>query len=178
VDKLKSYIPEKVLRYLIVCVGIIMVFIIAGIIPLSRYNASVNKDIKKLKFQIEEQKNLNSIYAILTKNIKKKDLGVLPNPAKTTLPRQEASKFQDNFREIAEKSGLKTVSISPELSSLTGSSNFLSHTAIVKGEFVDFRKMLIGLGYVSYLEKIEEISIQQFPDALEFKMKMSIALGK
>lgn len=176
-DKLKYYIQGKVLRYLVVCGGIIMFFIIAGIIPLSRYNASVNKDIKKLKFQIEEQKNLNSMYAMLTKNMGGKHLRILPNPAKTTLARQEASKFLDAFREIAQKSGLKTVSISPELSTLTASSRFLLHTAIVKGDFVDFRKMLIGLGYLPYLEKIEEISIQQYPDALEFEMKISIALG-
>jgi hypothetical protein len=154
-----------------------MFFILAGIIPLSRYNASMNKDIITLQSQIEEQKNLNSIYAMLNKNVGKKNLRVLPNPAKTTIPRQDAGKFQDEFKEIAEKSGLKTVSISPELSALAASSKFLLYTAIVKGEFVDFRKMLLGLGNVSYLEKIEEISIQQYPDALEFKLKILIALG-
>lgn len=176
-DKLQYYIQGKVIRYLAVCGGIVVIFIVAGIIPLSRYNASVSNDIKKLKFQIEEQKNLNSMYAMLTKNLGKKHIRILPNPAKTTLARQEASKFQDVFREIAQKSGLKTVSISPELNTLTASSRFLLHTAIVKGDFVDFRKMLIGLGYLPYLEKIEEISIQQYPDALEFEMKISIALG-
>ncbi|MGV8059421.1 MAG: hypothetical protein AB2L12_15570 [Smithellaceae bacterium] len=177
VNKLKFNIPEKVLRRLIICAGIIIFFVLAGIIPLSRYNAFLNKDIKKLQSQIEEQKNLNSTYAILIKNMEKKNLRILPNPVKTTFPRQEASKFQDVFREIAEKSGLKTISVSPEVSALTGSSNYLLHTAIAKGEFVNFRKMLIELGYLPYLEKIEEISIQQYPDALEFKMKILIALG-
>lgn len=176
-DKLKFNIPEKVFWRLIICTGILMFFILSGIIPLSRYNASINKDIKKLKDRIEEQKNLNATYAMLIKNTRKKDLLILPNPAKTTLSRQEASKFQDVFRDITEKSGLKMVSITPELSTLAGSSDHLSYTAIAKGEFVDFRKMLIGLGYVPYLDKIEEISIQQYPDALEFKMKILIILG-
>lgn len=176
-DKLQYYIQGKVIRYLVVCGGIIIFFIIAGIIPLSRYNASLNNDIKKIKLQIEEQRNLNSMYTMLTKNMGKKHLQILPNPARTALARQEASKFQDVFREIAKKSGLKIVSISPELSTLTTSSRFLLHTAVVRGDFVDFRKMLIGLGYLPYLEKIEEISIQQYPDALEFEMKISIALG-
>lgn len=176
-DKFKFNIPEKVLWHLGIYAGIIIFFILAGIIPLSRYNVSLNTDIKKLQDQIQEQKNLKSTYAMLIKNMEKKDLRILPNPAKTTLPRQEASKFQDVFREVAEKAGLKTVSVSPELSALTGSSNYLLHTAIVKGEFANFRKMLIGLGYLSYLQKIEEISIQQQPDALEFRLKILIALG-
>lgn len=173
----KFNIPDKVFWRLMICAGIIIIFILAGIIPLSRYNAVINKDIKKIQDQIEEQKSLNSIYAMLIKSMGKKDLRILPNPAKTTLPRQEASKFQDVFREIAEKSGLTTVSVSPELSTLAGSSSSLLHTAIVKGEFVNFRKMLMGLGEMSYLERIEEIHIQQYPEALEFRMKILIALG-
>lgn len=169
--------PDKVFWRLIISGGIIILFIIAGIIPLSRYNAVINKDIKKLQSQIEEQKNLKSIYAILIKNTEKKDLRILPNPVKRTLPRQEASKFQDIFRETAENSGLKTVSVSPELSTLTVPSSHLLHTAIVRGEFVNFRKMLLNLGDIPYLEKIEEINIQQYPDVLEFRMKILIALG-
>jgi len=173
----KFNIPDKVFRRLMICVGIIIFFILAGIIPLSRYNANLNKDIKKLQSQIEEQKSLNSTYAMLIKNMEKKDLRILSNPAKTTLPRQKASKFQDVFREVVRKSGLKTVSVSPELSTLAGSSSSLLHTAIVRGEFVNFKKMLMGLGDISYLERIEEIHIQQYPDALEFRMKIVIALG-
>jgi hypothetical protein len=173
----KFNIPKKVFWHLVICGSIIIFLILVGIIPLSRYRASITNDIKTLHNQIEEQKNINSTYAILIKNMEKKDLRILPNPAKTSLPRQEASKFQDVFREIAGKAGLKTVSVSPEMNTLAGSSNYLMHTVIVKGEFSDFRKMLVGLGYLSYLEKIEEISIQQYPDALEFRMKILIALG-
>ncbi len=176
-DKFKFKIPEKVLWTLGICAGILLLLIIAGILPLSQYNASIRKDIKELQQGIEEKKSLNSTYAMLMKNMDKKDSLILPNPAKTTLPRHEANKFQDVFKEITVKSGLKIVSISPEVNALTGSSNHLLHTAIVKGEFVDFRKMLIGLGYLPYLERIEEISLQQYPDALEFRLKILIALG-
>jgi hypothetical protein len=37
--------------------------------------------------------------------------------------------------------------------------------------------MLVGLGGISYLDKIEEINIQQYPDSMEFRMKRWIALG-
>jgi hypothetical protein len=177
-DKLKLIIPEKALWHLIVCTGIILFFILVGVLPLYRYNVFMNEDINRLQSQIKEQNNLNSTYAMLRQNLAKKVLRVLPNPAKTTISRQEAGKFQDVFRAVAEKSGLTTVSIIPELSSSTVPPDYLMHKAVVKGEFANFRKMLAGLGDVSYLEKIEEIHIQQHPDTLEFNMKILIALGK
>jgi hypothetical protein len=173
----KFNIPKKSLKYLIVCTGIIILFIIAGMIPLWRYNTNVKTDMKTLRDQIEEQKSLKSAYSTLINSMEKKNLRILPNPAKTTLPRQETNKFQDIFREIAVKSGLMTVSITPELSTLADSSNYFLYTAMAKGEFVNFRKMLMSLGSISYLDRIEEIRIQQYPDSMEFRMKIWIALG-
>jgi hypothetical protein len=48
---------------------------------------------------------------------------------------------------------------------------------VLKGEFANFRKMLIGLGAVPYLDRIEEINIQQQPySSMEFRMKIRIAI--
>jgi hypothetical protein len=70
-----------------------------------------------------------------------------------------------------------TISLTPDLTTLAESSTFLLHNAVLKGEFDNFRKMLIGLGAVPYLDRIEEIRIQQNPDSMEFRMKIWIALG-
>jgi hypothetical protein len=48
---------------------------------------------------------------------------------------------------------------------------------VLKGEFANFRKMLIELGALPYLDRIEEIRIQQNPDAMEFRIKIWIAIG-
>jgi hypothetical protein len=173
----KFNIPNQIFRNLIVCGGIVIIVIIAGIIPLYSYNANINKDMKNLRQQIDEQKNLQAIYATLTNTMGKKSVRILPNPAKATLSRQETSKFQDVFRAIVVKSGLLTVSLTPDFGTTTGSSAYLSHTAVVRGEFINFRKMLMGLGEIPYLDRIEEISIQQYPEALELRLKIWIALG-
>ena len=55
------------------------------------------------------------------------------------------------------------------------STSFL-HSVVLKGEFVNLRKLLIGLGSVPYLDKIEEINIQQQPYSMEFRMKIWIAV--
>ena len=175
--KFNINIPEKSLWYLMICGGIILLFVLVGIFPLYQYNSHRLNENKRLEYQIKEQKELGPIYLTLLKIMENKDLRVLPNPKKATIPRVEAGKFQDAFRAIADKSGLMTISLTPELTTLAESSTFLLHNAVLKGEFDNFRKMLIGLGAVPYLDRIEEIRIQQNPDSMEFRMKIWIALG-
>jgi hypothetical protein len=175
-NKLKINIPEKSMWYLLVCTGIALLFIMLSVF-LYQYKDKINNDIKALKFHIEEQKELGPIYVSMLKFLANKGLDSLPNPVKTKLPRQDASKFQDAFQAIAIKSGMMIIELTPDLSSLTESSPYLLHNVVVKGEFASLRKMLIGLGGISYLDKIEEIKIQQYPDSMELRMKIWIAIG-
>jgi hypothetical protein len=152
--------------------------VLLGILPLYRSNINVGEDIKRLQYQIEEQKGLSSIYAMLIKSIDKKELVVLPNPAKTVLPLRDANKFQDAFKDLAKKSGLMAVSLTPDLPSLATSSSYLFYNAVIKGEFVNLRKVLIGLGNIPYIDKIEEINIQQQSDTMEYRIKIWIAISR
>jgi hypothetical protein len=176
-NKFKLDIPEKSLWYLIICGGIILLFLLVVIFPINRYQANRAGEVKKMEYQIEAQKELGPIYLTLLKTTENKNPRVLPNPPKTTISRAEADKFQNAFKTIAEKFGLRIVSSTPDMSTLTSSSQFLLHNAVLKGEFANFRKMLIGLGALPYLDRIEEIRIQQYPDAMEFRIKIWIAIG-
>jgi hypothetical protein len=173
----KFKIPEESLKSLIIYPGVILFVILLVIIPLYKSNSDTNKDIKKLKSQIEEQKSFANVFSVLNRSMKNKDSKTLPNPPQTTIPRQDAEKFQDTFRAIAIKSGLMTVSLTPDLSTLTSTSPYLLFNAVTKGEFANFRNMLVGLGGISYLNKIEEIQIQQYSDSMEFRIKIWIALA-
>ena len=175
--KINLGIPEKSVPYLIIYGGIVLIFILVLIFPLYRYTSNQAGEITKIKYQIEERKGLGPVYLNLQKGMESKDSQVLPNPKKTTISREEAAKFQNVFRNIARKSGLMTISLTPDLSTLAGSSKFLLNNAVVKGEFANFRKMLIALTAISYLDRIEEIRIQQNSDSTEFRIKIWLALG-
>jgi len=162
--------------YIVTYSGIIFLFLFVGIIPLYHYNSNLIDENKKLKNQIEEQKEHKPIYLNLLKTLSNKDLHVLPNPKKQAIPRGEVGKFQDDFRNIAGRAGLLMVSNTLDLNSSAGSPSSLLYNVVLKGEFANFRKILIGLGSVPYLDRIEEISIQQYPSYMEFKMKIWIAL--
>ena len=176
-NKFKIDIPEKSLWYLIICGGIILLLLLVVIFPIHRYQANSAGEVKKMEYQIEAQKELGPIYLTLLKTMENKDPRVLPNPPKTTIPRAETGKFQNALKTIAEKSGLRTISLTPDLSTLTNSSTSLLYNAVLKGEFANFRKMLIELGALPYLDRIEEIRIQQNPDSMEFRIKIWLALG-
>jgi hypothetical protein len=48
---------------------------------------------------------------------------------------------------------------------------------VIRGDFMSFRKFLIGVGELPYLERFEEIEIQQDPGFMEFRMKIWLALS-
>lgn len=174
--KFNINIDRKSFLYLFIYSGIILIIVLVGIFPLLYSYKSHLEENKKLKYQIEEHGKLDPIYATLLKAVKNKNLFALPNPVKTTIPRKESGKFQDDFRTIAGKTGLMTVSFTLDLNTLGGSSTSLLHNVVLRGEFANFKKMLIGLGAIPYLDRIEEISIQQRQDSTEFRMKIWIAL--
>ena len=176
-NKFNLNIPEKSITYLIICGGIVVIFVLVGILPLYLSNRNQAGEIKKIEYQIEEQKGLGPVYINMQKAMEDKDSQILPNPKRTTINREEVAKFQNIFRTIADQSGLITMSLAPDLNTMAGSSKLLLHNAVVKGEFVNFRKMLIALAAISYLDRIEEIRIQQHSDSMEFKMKIWLALG-
>ncbi len=169
-------VDPKNFWYLVIYGGIIFLIVLVGIFPLYKYNSSLNKENQELKYKIEEQKELGPVYLNLLKSADDKTVRLFPSPEKTTIPRSEAGKFQDDFRAIAGKAGLTIMSFTPDLSTLAGSSTSFLHNVVLKGEFADFRKMLIGLGSVPYLDRIEEINVQQQPYSMEFKMKIRIAV--
>jgi hypothetical protein len=177
IKKINLNIPEKTLTYLIICGGMVVLIALLGIFPLYQYNSNRAGEIKKIKYEIEEQKRLGPVYLNLQKIMENKDLLVLPNPKKTTISREEAAKFQNVFRAIARQTSLMTISLTPDMSAISGSSKLLLHNAVVKGEFANFRKMLIALAEIPYLDRVDEIYIQQNSDSMEFRIKIWLALG-
>ncbi|MRS01677.1 hypothetical protein EG832_00375 [bacterium] len=165
------------MSYIVICGGIILLVIVLGIIPLHRYSANRSEDIRNIKDQIQEQKDLRAVYQLLDGNSKKQETLSLPNPPKERLRRTEVSQFQDSFRMEAKKSGLMVVALAPDTKSVAGDSSYLIYSATMKGDFADFRKMLVGLGALPYVDQIQEIGIRQGSDSMEFRIRIGVALA-
>ena len=86
-------------------------------------------------------------------------------------------KFQDAFRAEGVQAGLMIISLMPDTKFLDSGSQSLLYNATVKGEFANFRKLLVGLGALPYVDQIEEIHLKQHNDAMECQLKIRIALA-
>jgi hypothetical protein len=135
------------------------------------------QDIKRVQGQINEQKELAQVYQFIRKDAEKKEVRHLPNPAKTKLSRQDVDSFQDSFRSEAVKSGMNTISLMPDIKTMTSGSQSILYTAILKGGFTNFRRLLIGLGALPYIEQIDEININQGADSIQYELRIWIALA-
>ena len=137
----------------------------------------MDRQIKDIRFQVEEQKNLQPIYQSLKTKSQAGAARLLPIPEKSRLSRDLIAMVPPTLRKIAVNANMDPLSVTPDVNALAGRPRYLLVHSVVRGEFYDFRRYLIGLGQLPYLERIEEIEIQQNPDLLEFKMKIWLALS-
>jgi hypothetical protein len=170
-------IPKRNIVVYLSALGALVLFILVGIIPVQRYSAGLDRQIKDLRFQVEEQKNLQPIYQSLKAKSQAGTGRVLPTPEKSRLSRDLIGMVPSTIKKIAANANMDPLSITPDVNALVGQPRYLLVHSVVRGEFYDFRRYLIGLGQLPYLERIEEIEIQQNPDLMEFKMKIWLALS-
>jgi hypothetical protein len=177
-DISKFDIPKKSISYLVVCAGIILVICLLGIFPLYHYNSGIAADIEKINSQVKDHENLNPLYVSLRKTLEQKESLVLPLPKRTKISREQAGKFNEEFKVIASKSGMMIVSLIPDYTTSAVYPDNLFYNAVVRGEFINFRKMLINLGSVPYLDRIDALQAQRYADMIEYRFRISLETGK
>jgi hypothetical protein len=176
--ELKKQIPfaTRSLTLLVIGVGIILILAYIGF-----YNY---QSIAKLDMEINELNtkiNTHQSYAPMTKQLfermKVKAQRNLPLPARAKLSGEQKDRISIIFKDMAQKAKLDLVSVSPDINSLVGGSTAMLVRATLKGDYYNFRNFLIELGDQPFLEKVEEIDIQQVPGTKEFRLKVWLAVG-
>jgi hypothetical protein len=119
---------------------------------------------------------LYPFYLDLSKKLEEKGPKILPFPSKSKLSRDETDRLPSIFGGIVQKSHMEAVSIAPDIKCIANGSGLLLISAVLKGGFFNFRKFLIELGKIPYLEHIEQIQIHQVLGGREFRLKIWLAL--
>jgi hypothetical protein len=176
-EKIYAIIPKRSIVILFSCISGVLLIVLAGIVPQQITVARLDNKIAGIQFQIEEQKRLHPYYEMLHAEPQSGRSKVLPFPARSPLSRTNIDTVPSIIREQAQKAHIDMVAASPDLNTLGGEQRFILVNATLKGDFLNFRKFLIGLGEVPCLEGIEEIRIQQNEDSMEFMMKIWLALA-
>ena len=176
-QKLNISIPPQSLIYLGLCLTGVLVFVFWGIFPAYSTLAELDAKAASIKHRIEEQKVLLPFYQTLQNASEQKDSTVLPLPEKSKLPQGKIGTLPVNLSAVVKMSGMTLVSATPNVAALTGDARFISVNLVLKGNFINFRKFLIHLGGIPYVDHIEEIVIQDKPDAKEYRLKLWAAIG-
>lgn len=170
-------IPQQSIVYTLLCLTGILLFLFGGIVPNISEMSTLDRQEARVKFQIWEQQALTPLYHSFQSKGGKRISESLPLPARGKLALDKIDTLPATLRTAAKMSGMTLESAVPNLSALTGDAQALAVSAVLRGEFASFRKFLINLGAVPYLHHIEEVSIEQKPDAREFRLKIWVAVG-
>jgi len=176
--ELKKNIPfaSRSLTLLVMGAGIILILLYIGYHNY-RTIAKLDTEISELNTKI----NSHQSYAPLTKQLfdrmKIKTVRNLPLPAKGKLTGDQKDRISIIFKDMAQKSKIELVSVSPDINSMAGGSSGMLVQATLKGDYYNFRAFLIELGEQAFLEKVDEIEIQQLPGTKEFRLKVWLAVG-
>jgi hypothetical protein len=176
--KFIKLIPKRTAIIHLSWLGALLLFIIAVILPVQRAVIGLDRQIRDTQYEIDEQKSLQQIYQNLKTNSQTKVAGILPTPERSKLSRNLVSMVPSTITTIAKRAAMETLSVSPDVNALTNQSRSLLVQTVVRGEFMSFRKFLIGIGGLPYLERFEEIEILHDKDFTEFRMKIRLALGE
>lgn len=178
-NMIKGKLPKETLTLLIICLGILTIFILIGIIPINRSIAGIDKKIKETTVRIDEQKEFAPLHAAFQERIKKgtKEISpelVIPKPEK--LPRMELQNLSRVMRDLSVRAGMTSISVSPQLNVTNGSSS-ISVNHILQGNYISFRKYLLYLAQLPYYEKIDSIKIEEKEIGLEYTVKLRITVA-
>lgn len=166
--------PHQSMIYLLLCLSGVMTFVFLGLFPAQRILAGLDVKISENRLRLEEQKTLMPIYQILKQRTRKNANKILPLPRRTELPREKMNLLNTQFNEIAKQTNVEVASLAPSLTALASSSKYLTIEASLRGDFFSFRKFLIGLGAIPYMEHLEEIQVRENSEGREMKIKFAI----
>lgn len=175
--RINTAIHYKSLIYLALSFIGVLFFIVAGIIPGYEKVADLDYKISRINVQAEEEKLLIPFYSSLYEKAHAKDSKLLPFPVRESIPKDQTDKIFMNLNEMARKNGMEVVSVIPNINSLTGKIKFLSVNIILRGDFFNFRKFLSSAGDMPYLERIDEMEIQQIPEGKEYRMRLWLVVS-
>lgn len=168
-------LPQQSIIYLLICLFGIIIFVFLGILPAQKRIGVLDDKLGESRLRLEEQKILMPVYQTLKQKARKDQKQVLPFPVKGILPREKMDLLNSTVKETARRAGVNVAFLPLPLTALAAGSTSLTIELAVKGDFHSFRKFMIGLGAINYIDHIEEIQILEKMDSMEMKIKFSIA---
>jgi hypothetical protein len=171
-------IPKSSIKFFLICLGGVALFIVIGLLPMGYAVSSLDKKEKDLTLKVAEQEQLGPIYQTLQKRMTEKKVPTsLPMPARTKLSKDQVDQASVTIRGLARAAQLEVMSVNPELGSISGDAKMAPVIVVVRGGMSQFRNFITALGGLSYVERFDALEVRPSQSALELKMNLMIALN-
>lgn len=172
---LSSVLPTKSLLNLLIFSGIFILFLFLAILPSKKESENLDFEIDTIKMRIEEQKILAPVYETLLKKATVAPPEGIAIPTQQKLKRNQTRDISFIFQELANRSMLELVDITPNVGSLLNESGYLTIDMLLRGEFIKLHEFLVKIGQIPYVDLIERISIRSVTNAKEIKVRVWLA---
>lgn len=170
-------IPGRSVMYLVLCVVILVIFYFAALYPQQRSLDAVDAKTAQVTGLLKKQKALLPLYEEMVKRGEGTIRGTLPVPDIQAVPRGDIDAVSRLFKRVADESGMQVVSVKPDVLALTEQSDDMVVTIHLRGDFLDFRRFLAGVGGDPSLRRVEEIEIRQEIGHKEYSLTVRLAIG-
>lgn len=175
VDRIGAFMPLQSIVLFLVCAAGLLLFFLLVILPSQKLQAEYDRDIAALKSRIEEQKILLPVFKNLLEKSKAPQPAKLPSAGKRKLTRSEVGAAPRLVRQAAENAGLRVKELSLDVNSVADASGRVAVQFAAAGQFAEFRKLLMELAALPYLDSLDEIEIGAAEGGEEISMRILLA---
>lgn len=174
---MNTYIPlfnNKIYVGLLLLVTISMVsfFVVPDYLKIK----ALDTQIQKLLQTQEIQQKLRPLYDQISLKADYKKLPGLKVPQKGWFERSQIGNISQMFKDLAEKNDLECLQSNPDVDSLSGDSDVMLTSIILKGQFAKFRNFLFDMASLDYLESFEEIRFLSGQTGKKYMLKIWITI--
>jgi len=156
----RAKLPPKTAIYLLIGSGVIVLFVLLGVIPMQKSLLETEHEIEQARFRIEEQGALHPIYEKMLAIAKAGGATAPKLPEKASLGQQGVSGITDTLTGLIVKGGLEAQSVVPDPGSLGQGSKALAVTIHVRGSLDRFREFLAALAVLPSFNNVESVQVK------------------
>jgi Tfp pilus assembly protein PilO len=168
-------LPElhpRSITFLISCAVGVLAIGLLGLYPNHLALKEMDSEIETLDLRIQEQQTLSPVLKKLIVKAKPANTMGLTTPLKQTAIRMGVDEITKLLNELADRSQLEIEQVTPDESSLAQESRYLIMNLAAKGDYFNFRNLLIELGKLPFLNDINNFEIIVGNNVKQLKLKL------
>ncbi len=159
--------------YLTICVIGILAFCLVGIWPNAIAINDAEEEINLLNKKVKTQELLFPVYRELIREATRKTPSKLPIPKQEKIPRNDLSRINTIFYQLAQEHQVVFNNAVPDASSYLEDAGHLTMNVNFSGDFFKLRGMLLAICQLPYLESVQDMKIAtaEKNKQMSFKLK-------